>query len=160
MRETHRFNPWHRLHALGSTWRLQWSGCLPDDCYGLTDWPSRTITLRDDMSFEERRSTICHEVQHVVRGPASNCQRMEEEIAVSRIAARLLLPSLVDVADALTFHRGCHDSAAEDLWVDPWTLEVRLSALYPLERKYLQRRLDDAILLTIDESPFDAPDPA
>lgn len=151
MRETYRFNPWRRLRALGPMWKLKWSSTLPADTYGHTDWGARTITLREGMSFEERRSTITHEVQHVLRGPASNCQRLREEIAVDRISARLLLPSMRDVVDALTFHRGDHDQTAKELWVDPWTLEVRLSTLYKLERDYLRRRLDDVVLLASDE---------
>ncbi|HSV37502.1 MAG TPA: hypothetical protein VLI04_01975 [Nocardioidaceae bacterium] len=151
MRETHRFNPWRRMRALGSTWKLKWSHDLPSDTYGSTDWGTRTITLAEGMSFEERRCTITHEVTHVQRGPASGCGRIAEEVLVDRISARLLLPSMRDVADTLVFHRGDHDRAAADLWVDPWMLEVRLSALYGLERAYLHQRIDDVVLLAADE---------
>lgn len=151
MRETHRFNPWRRLRALGPSWKLRWSHDLPGDTYGDTNWGTRTITLAEGMSFEERRCTITHEVQHVMRGPASTCNEVAEELTVDRISARLLLPSIRDVADALVFHRGDHDQAAKDLWVDPWMFEVRLASLYGLEREYLRRRTDDIILLATDE---------
>lgn len=151
MRETYRFNPWRRLRALGPTWRLRWSSHLPFDTYGRTDWAARTITLAEGMSFEERRSTITHEVTHVERGPASACHSVGEELLVDRISARLLLPSVRDVADALVYHRGNHDQAAADLWVDPWMLEVRLSSMYGLERDYLHRRVDDVVLVAMDE---------
>lgn len=150
MRE-HRFHPWRRLRALGPTWRLAWSRDLPGDIYGHTDWGSRTITMREGMSFEERRCTITHEVEHVLRGPASNCSVIAEELLVDRSSARLLLPSMRDIADSLVYHRGDHDQAAKDLWVDPWMLEVRLSSLYGLERDYLRRRTDDIVLLAVDE---------
>jgi hypothetical protein len=124
---------------------------MPLDTYGQTDWRTRTITLATGMTFEERRCTITHEVEHVLRGPASSCRRMAEELEVDRVSARLLMPSMQEVADALVFHRGDHDHAASDLWVDPWMLEVRLSTLYGLERDYLGRRLEDAIVLMVDE---------
>lgn len=145
---THQFHPWRRLRDLGPTWRLRWAE-LPADTYGFTDWRSRTITLATGMSFEERRCTITHEVEHVLRGPASSCRRLAEEAEVDRISARLLLPDLRDVADALVFHHGQHDLAAEELWVDPWMLEVRLSTLRGLERGYLDRRLEDVIVTII-----------
>lgn len=151
MRETHRFNPWRRLRALGPTWRLRWSPHLPSDTYGTTNWGTRTITLAEGMSFEERRSTITHEVTHVLRGPASCCHSVGEELVVDMLSARLLLPSMHDIADALVYHRGQHDDAAAELWVDPWMLEVRLSGLRTLERDYLHRRIDDVMVLTVDE---------
>jgi hypothetical protein len=151
MRETHHFNPWRRLRALGPTWKLKWSHDLPSDTYGLTDWARRTITVRHGMTFEARRCTITHEVTHVLRGPASACHVVAEELEVDRISARLLLPSMRDIADCLVYHRGHHDRAAADLWVDPWMLEVRLSGLYALERDYLHRRIDDVVLVAIDE---------
>lgn len=146
---THRFHPWRRLRDLGPTWRLEWKD-LPQDTYGLTDWRTRTITLATGMTFEERRSSITHEVTHVLRGPASSCRRMAEEVEVERISSRLLLPCMQEVADALVFHRGEHDRAAEDLWVDPLSLDVRLSSLYGIEREYLNRRLEDAVVLTME----------
>lgn len=46
----------------------------------------------------------------------------------------------------MVFHHGDHDAVAEDLWCDPWTLEVRLSTLRPAERDYYSARLSDVIL--------------
>lgn len=151
MKDTHHFNPWRRLRALGPTWKLRFSRQLGGDTYGVTNWGTRTITLAEGMSFEERRCTITHEVTHVQRGPASTCGAVGEELVVDRISARLLLPSMCDIADTLVFHRGDHDRAAADLWVDPWMLDVRLASLRSLERDYLHRRLDDVILLAVDE---------
>lgn len=140
-----RFHPWRRLRDLGPSWRLKWAE-LPPDLYGYTDWRTRTITLAEGMSFEERRCTITHEVEHVLRGPASGCTVASEEMAVDRRSALLLLPSMIEIADALAFHHGDYELAAEELWVDPWMLEVRLSALRGLERSFLERRLEDVML--------------
>lgn len=62
-------------------------------------------------------------------------------------SARLLLPSIGDIADSMVFFHGDYEQTAEELWVDPWTLEVRMASLHGLERKYLNKRLEDAILL-------------
>lgn len=140
-----RFHPWRRMRELGPAWTLEWTEHLPWDVYGFTDWPSRTIYLREGMTFEERRCTITHEVEHVLRGPASRCDVLAEEHRVNVHTARLLLPSVRAIADALIWHRGDYEGAAEELWVDPWMLEVRLSTLLPaLEGRYLRRRLAEA----------------
>jgi hypothetical protein len=140
---THEINPWRRLRELGSTWTLKWSDDLDDDAYGFTDHAKKTITLRNGMSFEERRSTIAHEVHHVYRGPVPEHRVMAEELLVDRCAARLLLPSMKDVADCLMWAHADYEQASAELWVDPLLLEVRLSALHGRERSYLERRLAD-----------------
>lgn len=143
----HQFNPWHRLRDLGPSWKLRWHDEMPDEhTYGFTKWADRTINLRSGMSFEERRCTIAHEVEHVLRGPFSRCQEMGEEVAVNRHCARLLLPGMQAIADALVWAHGNYEAAAEQLWVDPWTLEVRLGSLHGIERRYLDRRLAEVCL--------------
>lgn len=140
-----RFHPWRELRKLGRSWELVWVDNLPDDAYGFTRFRTRQIFMRNGMSFEERRCTIAHEVSHVHRGPTSRCDVPAEEHRVNVHVARLLLPSVKDVADALIWHRGDYEGAAADLWVDPWTLEVRLGSLLPtLEGEYLRRRLHEA----------------
>lgn len=143
-----RFHPWRRLRDLGPTWKLRWSECLPHDVYGFTDYARRTITLRSGMSFEERRCSINHEVEHVLRGPASSCSVAREEATVERQSARLLIPSMQDLADSMTFYGGDYEQAAEDLWVDMLTLDVRLGTMTGLERDYWQRRMADVIVST------------
>ncbi len=98
------------------------------------------------MSFEERRCTITHEVEHVLRGPSSRCSRLSEELLVDRWGSRLLLCSIRDIADAMAWHHADYEQVAEELWVDPWTLEVRMSNMTQLERGYLDRRLRDVDL--------------
>ena len=147
---SNRFHPWRRLRELGPAWRLRWRHDLPEDVYGYTDFARRTIYLRSGMSFAERRCTIAHEVEHVHRGPFSRCDVVREEALVDQRCSRLLLPSMQDVADALVWHHGDYEQAAEDLWVDVWTLEVRLGTLRQLERTYLSRRLAETALLWVD----------
>jgi hypothetical protein len=144
--ETHRFHPWRRMRDLGPAWKLRWASDLPDDMYGYTNFTTKTITMREGLSFEERRCTITHEVQHVLRGHTSRCNVMREELAVDRRGARLLLCSVTDIADTMAYHRGDYDQASQDLWVDPWTLEVRLSSLHAHERDYLRRRMADVLV--------------
>lgn len=144
--KTHRFHAWRRMRDLGPSWTLAWSNELADDLYGFTDFRSRTITLREGLSFEERRCTITHEVEHALRGPASRCSELAEELAVNRTGARLLLSSVKDIADCLMYHNGDYEEASSDLWVDPWTLEVRMAGLWRNEHRYLTRRLADVTL--------------
>ncbi|MCD4535685.1 hypothetical protein LRP67_16450 [Nocardioides sp. cx-169] len=139
--KTHRFHAWRRMRDLGPSWKLAWSCDLPDDMYGYTNFIDRTITLREGLSFEERRCTITHEVEHVLRGPTSRCFVLHEEVRVDRRASRLLLSSVRDIADTLSYHHGDYERAAEDLWVDPWMLEVRLGSLWRNEQRYMDRRM-------------------
>lgn len=148
---THDFHPWRRMRDLGPAWKLAWRNDLPADVYGFTDFATQTITMREGMSFEERRCTITHEVEHVLRGPTSTCRVMKEELTVDRRSSRLLLSSMRDLADALAWHRYDYELASSELWVDLWMLEVRLSALQKREREYLARRRADILVIAEDD---------
>lgn len=138
------------MRDLGPAWRLRWRDDLPPDVYGFTRWRDKSIYLREGMSFEERRCTIAHEVEHVLRGPASRCDEMREEVQVERSTARLLVPSVLDLADALIWHHGDAELTAEEMWVDMLTLDARLGSLLGIEGKYLRRRLAEVHLLRGD----------
>lgn len=144
--KTHRFHAWRRMRDLGPSWTLAWSADFDEETYGETDFDTRTITLREGMTFEERRCTITHEVEHALRGPASSCSVLQEEVRVDRSGARLLLSSVKEIADCLVFHHGDYELTSTDLWVDPWTLEVRLGSLWRNERRYLESRLAEVTL--------------
>lgn len=139
------------MRDLGPSWKLKWSDDLPAGRLGLTNFKARTITLRPDLTFEERRCTITHEVEHALRGPCRRSEYLREELEVDRISARHLLPSIRDLTDAMIYHHGQYELAAEDLWVDPWMLEVRLSGLQQLERGYYERRLAEVPLLGVGD---------
>lgn len=143
---THAVNPWRLLRALGTSWTLHWANDLGEGTYGVTDHWASTITLRHGMSFEERRSTIAHEIHHAYRGPVESHRTLVEELEVDRCAALLLLPSVRDIADCLIWAHGDYDVASRELWVDPLLLEVRLSGLCGGERAYFDSRLADVIV--------------
>lgn len=145
-----RFHPWRRLRDLGPSWKLVWRDDLPRDMYGFTRWADQTIHMRAGMTFEERRCTIAHEVQHVLRGLGSGCDVVAEEAIVDRRVSRLLIPSADDLADALAWANGRYEEAARELWVDPWTLEVRLSTLRASEQALVDARLGEIELLRAD----------
>lgn len=130
-------HPWRRLRDLAHV-TLLWHDEGPK---GVTNFGEATISLRRGMTQAERRSTVLHECLHVERGPALSTLAAREELRVEKETARLLLPDMHAVADALAW---AHDlaEAAEELWVDEQLLRCRLAHLHPSERAYLKRRLD------------------
>lgn len=133
------------MRDLGPDWRLAWAD-LPAGTYGLTDHRRKVITLQRGMTYEERRCTIAHEVEHARRGPVPAHRVMQEELLIDRKVSRLLLPSMRVVCDELMRHAGDYEDAATDLAVDVLMLEVRLSALWAKERTYFARRMADLLL--------------
>jgi hypothetical protein len=113
---------------------------------GLTCHRTKTVTLALGMSQAERRCTIAHETEHILRGPVAAHQAPQEELAIDRRVAGLLIPSLREIVDALVRARGHLESAADDLWVDDYLLQVRLSSLSGSEREYVDRRLTGVLL--------------
>jgi hypothetical protein len=111
---------------------------------GFTCHGTRTVTLAMGMSQAERRCTIAHETEHIVRGPVPPHEALQEELAIDRTVATLLIPNLREVADAMVRVRGRLDAAADELWVDDYVLQVRLASLTASERFYVDRRLADA----------------
>lgn len=132
-------HPWRAFRDLVD-WTLEWAH-LPPGVWGVTDFESRTVTLRHGLSQAERRCTIAHETQHILRGPCHSTMEAWEEATVDRHAARLLLPDVRAVGEALAW-ASCLDEAADELWVDTLILEARLRALHPAERAYLRQRLE------------------
>lgn len=137
-------HPWRRLRALVHI-DLIWHSPETSIDYGFTDFEAGTISLREDLDQAGRRSTILHECLHVERGPALDEPALlaREELRVRREAARLLLPDIRIVGEALAWAHGIAE-AADELWVDEDTLLDRLEHLHPAERHYLRRRLEHA----------------
>ncbi|WP_300680677.1 hypothetical protein [Nocardioides sp.] len=136
-------NPWRRFAKLVHI-ELRWHHPEDDESLGLTDYDAGTISLRTDLDQAQRRSTILHELLHVERGPAADVPVLvaREELRVGREAARLLLPDICKVGDALAWAQN-YTEAADELWVDLDTLLDRLDSLHPVELHYLRRRLAD-----------------
>lgn len=129
-------HPWRRLRDLAHV-RLLWHDDGPK---GVTNFAAQTISLRRGMTQAERRSTVLHECLHVERGPVLSTLAAREELRVEKETARLLLPCIRTIGDALAW---AHDlrEAADELWVDEQLLQCRLETLHPSERHYLRARL-------------------
>lgn len=134
----HLYHPWRRLRELVDITLLWHEGGQAGWCRHST----QVVSLRQGMTQAERRSTICHEVVHLERGPAPRGYSRQDELEVSKEAARRLLPDARAVGEALAWAH-CLEEAADELWVDVGTLRVRLEHLHPAERAYLRRRLQE-----------------
>lgn len=132
-------DPWRRFAEL-TDWTLRWAE-LPPGVMGSTCHRTRTVTLALGMSQAERRCTIAHETKHVERGPVAPEETRREELLIERAVARLLIPDVGELVDALSWAGGHLETAADALWVDDFLLQVRLGALSDAERGYARRRL-------------------
>lgn len=133
-------HPWREFRAL-TDWTLHWTQ-LPPGLVGLTDFDDRTVTLDPRLLQTERRCTIAHEIEHILRGPLPNHPVLaaREESAVDRAVARKLIP-LQPLGEALAWSHTLAE-AADELWVDEACLQTRLNHLHPAERHYLKQRLE------------------
>jgi len=131
-------HPWRRFSEL-TDWTLQWAELSPG-VMGITSHATKTVTLALGMSQAERRCTIAHETEHILRGPVRPHEAMVEELMIDRTVAGLLMPSLRRVADALVRASGHLETAADELWVDDYLLQVRLALLTERQRDYVGRR--------------------
>lgn len=131
-------HPWRTFRDL-TDWTLRWAR-LPDGVWGETCFETRTVTLTTGLSQAERRCTIAHETQHVLRGAAPPGLETWEEELVDRNVSRLLLPDIEAIGDALAWADWNTVVAAEELWVDEFILASRLRYLHPSEKGYLRQR--------------------
>lgn len=131
-------HPWRRFRGLAHITLLWHDG---GDA-GVTDFGDSTVSLRRGMTQAERRTTVLHECLHVERGPVPVGLATREELRVERETARLLLPDIKVVGDALAWARDLAE-AADELWVDEQLLRVRLEHLHPSERGWLKQRLEE-----------------
>lgn len=132
-------HPW-RVFRHESDWTLVWAE-LGDDVLGETCWETKTITLDVDLLHADRRVTICHETQHIQRGPAhpDPVMQAKEHNAIDRMVAWLLI-DLHPLGEAMAWSQDRHE-IADELQVNVHTLEIRLQYLHASERAYLMRRL-------------------
>lgn len=132
-------NPWRRLRAL-SGWELRWHRPEDDPDPGFTLFDEKVISLRANLTWEERRCTVLHECLHAEWGPTLVGVLAErQELRVRRETARLLLPSIREVGEALAWAASLGEAAVE-LSVDVDVLRDRLRWLDPAERRYLRAR--------------------
>lgn len=140
IRDQRGHHPWRTI-GLMPEWNVEFTTDLPPNHLGLTLHAERRILIRGGLTVAARRSTICHEVGHVLRGPTSACHSLYEESLVERQAARLLIPTVQRIGHALAWNAASYRRAARDLWVDEKMLNVRLSTLAPRERAWLDEQL-------------------
>jgi len=131
-------HPWRAFRHLAD-WTLHWAH-LPEGILGHTDHARKIVTLAHGLTQAERRCTIEHERQHVLRGPVAPWRREREEREVDAAAARQLI-SLDALVEALAWS-DCEHEVADELWVDVAMLRARLEHLHPSERHHLRRRLE------------------
>lgn len=136
----HRHHPW-QVFGTFADWKLRWTSDLPDGRWGLTVHREKTVYLADHLDEAERRCTIAHETQHIIRGPYAPVMHLREELIINRKVGRLLAPSARWIGHALAWHQADHEKAAWELWIDDDTLAVRLSSLTPRERAHLDEQL-------------------
>lgn len=134
-------NPWRRLRALVD-WTLHWHHPDDDGRMGVTRFDAQSISLRADLTWEQRRCTILHECLHAEHGPVLTTHYARHELQVRRQTARLLLPDVRAIGEAMAWARD-NAEAAYELDVDLGVLRDRLRWLHPSERHYLTRRLEE-----------------
>ena len=135
-------HPWRRLRDLAD-WKLRWHSEDEDEDYGFTLFDEKVISLRDNLTWEERRCTLLHECLHAERGPTLEGVLAErEELRIRRETARLMLPDVRLLGEALAWALS-PEECAEELHVDVEVLHDRLRWLHPAERWYLRGRLAD-----------------
>lgn len=133
-------HPWQAIGLLPD-WRVEFTRDLPPHHLGLTIHAEKRVLIRHGLSEASRRSTICHETGHVLRGPGSSCSSLYEDALVERLAGRLLMPSVRRIGHTLAWNRANYRRTAHDLWVDEKLLNTRLSTLAPAERTWLDEQL-------------------
>jgi hypothetical protein len=136
-------HPWRVLGEHFGQWRVRYvaRSALPVGRLGWTRWDLGEIWVANGQNVADRRSTICHETGHLIRGPFPSWRKVYEEALVDRQAARLLLPSVRTIGHALAWAGADYEAAAEELWVDETMLNVRLSTLAPREATRLREQL-------------------
>ena len=114
---------------------------LPDGILGRTDWSTKTITLDVRMLQAQRRTTVCHEIEHARRGPAhpDPVLTAREESAVEQATARKMI-TIEALGEAMAWSDDIHE-VADDLWCDPALVATRLKHLHPSEKHKLRARL-------------------
>lgn len=135
-------HPWRRLRDLAD-WTLRWHDHEHDTRRGVTRHAAKEISLRTDLTWAERRCTVLHECLHAEHGPVLDVYYERHENAVRSETARLLLPDVRELGEALAWAT-CNEEAADELCVDVGVLRDRLRWLHPTERHYLRRRLEHA----------------
>jgi len=137
------WHPWRELRAIPEL-IVEFTNELPS---GDAWWSpaQEVILMRPGLLQVERRCSLAHELGHRKLGHSGQChyadasrQGVRDEIAADRWAAsRLVSPeALLRVARWTS----CRFEAADELWVTPEILDVRLRFMHPGEAHQLRAR--------------------
>ena len=129
-------DPWDLLRSLAHI-TLAWHDGGP---MGRATHSTQTISLRRGMTWEERRCTVQHELNHLEVGPVPLGLRAKDEELVRRRTALQMIPDIRPVGEAIAWAL-CEEEAAEELGVDVCVLRYRLRHMSPMERAWLTHRL-------------------
>lgn len=123
------YHPWRHARDLGLTIEFV-PGLRPRGTYA-----AGLVQIRQGLSQRERRVVLAHEIVHCERGDdgiaCSRWHLQKQERAVHLEASRRLLPIEEIVAVQ------CEPEPAQALWVDEYTLALRMRYLDPRERAML-----------------------
>lgn len=130
-------NPWRALRELAHV-ELRWHD---GGKMGRTIHGEAAISLRRGMTWEQRRCTVQHELLHVENGPQPAGLAAKEEERVRRDTALLMIPDMRPVGEAIAWALS-EEEAAVELGVDIAVLRYRLKHMSPMERSWLNHRLE------------------
>lgn len=129
-------HPWRLLHEAEHV-MLEWHDGGP---MGRAHYATDTISIRRGLTWAQRRCTVVHELLHLRRGAPARGWTAQDEHRVRRETARILIPDVHALGEALAWSSDEHE-AADELGVDVPVLQCRLRHLHPAERGYLSERL-------------------
>lgn len=136
-----RWNPWRHIGVHYPHIKVSCRHILPGT--RRASWTKHGIYIDKTLDQVARRCALAHEIVHLERGPVPEHPQLAlvEERAVSVIAAQRLIP-LEDLTEAVMWvDLSDPHELAEELWVDPVTLKIRLESLRPHEHDHILAEL-------------------
>lgn len=126
-----------------------------DGILGVTMFADRTIALSDDQDDETWRTTLVHELLHLIRGPVAPDQTQDEEEAIEHATAVLMVPNgavLAGLQNRWTRQQMCVLAAAHRVDLDTMmtALNPPTMPLHPVAARTL---IQDAVELAARVDP-------
>ncbi|QXN74251.1 IrrE-like protein [Gordonia phage Aleemily] len=125
------YDPWADIAARYPHITVDRTRSLGDGLFG--EWVGDTIYLDRDLSPEQARCTLTHEIVHLERGVPCDVDDPAEEAIVEGIAARKLIDmaDYVDIMVRMTLNN--FQQIADELNVDTTMLAMRVTDFSPAE---------------------------
>ncbi|XAO35470.1 IrrE-like protein [Gordonia phage Morgana] len=125
------YDPWADIAARYPHITVDRTRSLGDGLFG--EWVGDTIYLDRDLSPEQARCTLTHEIVHLDRGVPCDVDDPAEEAIVEGIAARKLIDmsDYVDIVVRMTLNN--FQQIADELDVDTTMLAMRVTDFSPAE---------------------------